>query len=867
MTEGCQMEECSSKFCRSNSSFPIIPKDVALVLAHSICGRVGKKYICVNIPKQVPEIPQFKTILQLQDSTASKLDQLLSNYLNISLFELGFNSQVPPMRIATVLNKIKKHPSDHLLKAHYSEGLLEKIAQANVENTTPISIPSPDSDEESHSSYSSSNQTFRNTEEKTSLTSSDHSFPSVSSISFKSHVPHISKSLENMSTETYGRRRSLSSGANSQVSAFRNIETVQDFITRFTNDRPIRFNKQMLVKMLTALGTQIVATDVKRKMYERKKSKRSSSWDELSQVQEKQQSFNKSKLEGDGEQQRSLLAKVIQFLFSDPLIMLSSFKTPSGIDYTALLECYNYLLSIEVLFLKQILIDSLIFLIAQLKTRSFVRHPFSWMICFLVASFPDLESLISKLFKSYHNLSFEQKQLFLKNVLCHPIHVNVIDATNEFIVKNAIVLSNEINDDVSTISKESTSKVSLNKALSFTHDLYVLSRYKFDFKCELFYNSVLGDTLDLKKEYKLHKKNKSIFLKHLYLFDPIAKTNLLQIQSLMSMAKEYEDACVNHAMVVHTSKILQESITTHELDKLLAKVSNPYCLLEVKREFIIEDVLQYKEYILKHKRKPLRVRFMDGEEGLDQGGVQKEFFLILVEAFMDPNRGLFNYNNNDRIAWLTHDQMNTHQFVLYELFGMMVGLASYNGILLDLHLPICFFKKLANESVNFEDFESTFPAIAKSCLELKENQSTDFEHLFCLNFNISYENVGTLDTYELIEDGSNVPVTLENKEAYIELFMNHKLNESIKNGFDAFYTGFWNTSGPLCKLFKGVELEKIITGAVAMDFYLLERHTKYEGYTSDQPYIRYYLLIKRTLENTSWLYRGPKKRFIDFCNC
>lgn len=42
-------------------------------------------------------------------------------------------------------------------------------------------------------------------------------------------------------------------------------------------------------------------------------------------------------------------------------------------------------------------------------------------------------------------------------------------------------------------------------------------------------------------------------------------------------------------------------------------------------------------------RKPLRVSFK-GEQGIDEGGVKKEFFMLLIKELFDPNYGMFTYN-------------------------------------------------------------------------------------------------------------------------------------------------------------------------------------------------------------------------------
>lgn len=42
-------------------------------------------------------------------------------------------------------------------------------------------------------------------------------------------------------------------------------------------------------------------------------------------------------------------------------------------------------------------------------------------------------------------------------------------------------------------------------------------------------------------------------------------------------------------------------------------------------------------------KKKLKVVF-EGEQGVDEGGVQKEYFQLLIEQLYDPNYGMFKYN-------------------------------------------------------------------------------------------------------------------------------------------------------------------------------------------------------------------------------
>ena len=56
---------------------------------------------------------------------------------------------------------------------------------------------------------------------------------------------------------------------------------------------------------------------------------------------------------------------------------------------------------------------------------------------------------------------------------------------------------------------------------------------------------------------------------------------------------------------------------------------SPYLRLNVSRNSIIYDTLQYINNSSLNLKKPLKVSFI-GEPGVDEGGVRKEFFQLLV---------------------------------------------------------------------------------------------------------------------------------------------------------------------------------------------------------------------------------------------
>lgn len=73
------------------------------------------------------------------------------------------------------------------------------------------------------------------------------------------------------------------------------------------------------------------------------------------------------------------------------------------------------------------------------------------------------------------------------------------------------------------------------------------------------------------------------------------------------------------------------------------------------------------------------------EEGLDEGGVAKEFFQLVIQELFDTQYGMFRPLEGGRYLWF--DSRSREPAVSYQLVGIILGLAIYNGHILDVHLP------------------------------------------------------------------------------------------------------------------------------------------------------------------------------------
>jgi ubiquitin-protein ligase E3 A len=97
--------------------------------------------------------------------------------------------------------------------------------------------------------------------------------------------------------------------------------------------------------------------------------------------------------------------------------------------------------------------------------------------------------------------------------------------------------------------------------------------------------------------------------------------------------------------------------------------------LEINRDTIIEDTLNSLIKQDVNFRKPLRIKFI-GEPGVDEGGVQKEFFQLLIRKLFDPSYTMFTYKEDSRVMWFNGNTFESN--VKFELLGILMGIAIYN---------------------------------------------------------------------------------------------------------------------------------------------------------------------------------------------
>ena len=313
-------------------------------------------------------------------------------------------------------------------------------------------------------------------------------------------------------------------------------------------------------------------------------------------------------------------------------------------------------------------------------------------------------------------------------------------------------------------------------------------------------------------------------------------------------------------MEYETRRIMEYHAEMAFLDSLDKGKNIPvYFKIRVRRDHIVQDSLNAIKEHQGEFLKSLRIEFIN-ERGIDAGGLRKEWFMLLTKKFFDKNSILFETVSESRYTWFiiyppgASSAKNIKLLHLYFLFGVVVGLAIFNGVILDLKFPRLFYKKMCNEQIGFADYLELYPETGRNLQRLLDYDNEDFVDVFSLTFETVIKNKDITNdlnanqtcSIELCNGGSKRVVTLKNKHEYVHLWINYYLNTNVNEQFSQFMKGF-NKVFDGCnsiKLFNSEELERLLCGDIQSkeyDFVMLRSVTKYkDGYTDKTPVIEWF---------------------------
>lgn len=191
--------------------------------------------------------------------------------------------------------------------------------------------------------------------------------------------------------------------------------------------------------------------------------------------------------------------------------------------------------------------------------------------------------------------------------------------------------------------------------------------------------------------------------------------------------------------------------------------------ITVTRQTLFEDsyhqIMRLPAYEL---RRRLYIIFR-GEEGLDYGGVSREWFFLLSHEVLNPMYCLFEYANKNNYSLQINpaSYVNPDHLQYFKFIGRFIAMALYHGRFIYSGFTMPFYKRMLNKKLTIKDIETIDPEFYNSLIWVKDNNIDECN--LELWFSVDFEVLGQIIHHELKENGEKERVTEENKEEYITL--------------------------------------------------------------------------------------------------
>jgi len=264
------------------------------------------------------------------------------------------------------------------------------------------------------------------------------------------------------------------------------------------------------------------------------------------------------------------------------------------------------------------------------------------------------------------------------------------------------------------------------------------------------------------------------------------------------------------------------------------------CEIKIRRTRVLEDsygaVMALTGEDLKRR---LMVGF-EGEDGLDYGGVSREWFFLLSHEIFNPSYGLFEYSTHDNYTLQINNAsgINPDHLSYFKFIGRCLGLAIFHRRFLDAYFVPSFYKMILGKHMSLVDLEAVDAELHRSLGWMLENDITD---VLYETFTTTEERFGEMVTIDLKPGGESIPVTEQNKKEYVDSVVDYRISQRVKKQFDSFMEGLLELiPRDLINVFDERELELLIGGMAEIDMDDWTKFTDYRGYEKTDQVIEWF---------------------------
>eukprot|EP00126_Sphaerothecum_destruens_P007621 Sdes_comp19919_c0_seq1m12344 len=285
-----------------------------------------------------------------------------------------------------------------------------------------------------------------------------------------------------------------------------------------------------------------------------------------------------------------------------------------------------------------------------------------------------------------------------------------------------------------------------------------------------------------------------------------------------------------------------------EYIRILLRAPAGHFRLSIRREHLFEDSYRAIQSCspLKLKQR-LEVKFQ-GEEGIDYGGLAREWFYLISHEIFNPAYGLFQYSKGgDYVLQINPaSSINPNHLSYFAFVGRLMGMAIFHGHHMDGGFILPFYKQILGRKITLKDLDMVDPQYYKSLQWILENEITENLGLV---FTVNFDEYGKIKTHELKPGGSNLPVVEENKKEYVKLLVHWIFGKGIRKQFAALLKGFTDLiPRNLLEMLDERDLEMVISGLGKIDLEDWKKHTVYRNCKAEDELIVWFWDAMRSFE-------------------
>jgi len=361
-----------------------------------------------------------------------------------------------------------------------------------------------------------------------------------------------------------------------------------------------------------------------------------------------------------------------------------------------------------------------------------------------------------------------------------------------------------------------------------------------------------------------------------YIFSSASLVSYFRAINFSRMSRSYEESTSLRSRigaVIAPDSLVTDAHHKNILQDLLKVPSTRYLILDIGRGDVLRDAFdQLWRRESRELLRPLKVHLGEdgGEEGFDSGGVQQEFFRLAISEALNPDFGAFTMDDRTRMTWFHPGGLQP--LWKFELIGLLVSLAVFNGLTLPVTFPKALYQKLLGEPVTeLHHIADGWPELANGLTNLLEWNEKDgaVEDVFVLTFEFTTSMFGrpvsrVMEPRDDVswpqfspgynatplssENPDDAPmVTGDNRQSYVDEYIRYLTDVSIRPQFEAFVRGFRTCLQPKSlSLLTPSLLQSIVEGTQEIDISELRRAARYVGWDTSHRTVRdFWSIVKK----------------------